>query len=63
MATVQFDQFLHERQSDSRAFERPRLSALDPMKALEHARALVLGNSYAGVADLQFQRHRRREPA
>ena len=38
VAAMQFDQFLNERQSDPRAFVRPGLSALDPMKALEHPR-------------------------
>ena len=53
-ATVQFDQFLNEGQSNSRAFMCPGGRALDAMKALEHLLALVVGNSHAGVADLQF---------
>ena len=56
LAAVQLDQLLNERQPDSGAFVGTGLGALDPMKTLEHPRALVLGNSHSRIADLQFRR-------
>ena len=56
LAAVQLDQLLNERQADARAFVGSGLRALDPMKTLEHPRALVLGNADARVADPQFRR-------
>src|SRR5262245_39288526 len=53
-ATVQFDQFLNEGQSNPRAFMCPGGRALDAMKALEYLLELVVGNSHNRVADLQF---------
>src|ERR1700752_2933527 len=51
---LQWDQFLDEGESDPRSFMSPGGYMLDAMKALEHLLALVVGNSHAGVADLQF---------
>src|SRR5580704_13746297 len=53
-ATVQFNQFLNECQSDPCAFVRPGVDALDAMKALEHPLEMLLGNSHSCVANLQF---------
>ena len=50
---VEFDQFLHERQADARAFVRPTAAVLDAMEALEHARQFVGWDAHAGVAHRQ----------
>src|SRR5262245_50054583 len=51
---VQFDQLLNEGESDPGSLMSSAGYLLDAMKALEHLLALPVGNSHAGVADLQF---------
>ena len=50
-ATVQTDQFVHQREADAGALHGARCLPLDAMKAIEDARQFILRDSHAGIAD------------
>src|SRR5260221_13734878 len=52
-ATMQLDQFLHQRQSDPRAFMRARFCIFHPMKAFKNARQFMAGNAPASIPEGQ----------
>ena len=52
--SMQADQFLYQRETDTGAFVRPRPRMSDPMKPFEHAAEVCLANADAGVDDAQF---------
>ena len=54
LAAMEPDQFLNEGQANPCAFERPAMSPLDAMKALEYPVAVLLGNPHSRIADLQL---------
>ena len=53
-AAMKAREFLHEGQSDARAFVRAGASMLDAVEALEHARQVGFGNTDAGIGDAQL---------
>ena len=55
LAAVQLDQFLHQRQADSRALVASPSRAFDTMEAFEDARQLVRRDAGAGVLDREHR--------
>ena len=51
---MQLDELLNEGQADTGPLETATASALDAMKAVEHARQLRLGDADAGVGNLKL---------
>ena len=56
LAAMQLDQFLHQRQTDSRAFVRAGARAFHAMKAFEDLRQLLFRNAGPGIAHGQDDR-------
>ena len=50
---MKFDQFLHQRQTDTGAFMGASAAVFNAMEALEHAGQFFGGNANAGIAHCQ----------